>query len=346
VIDSERHGPGGKPVQAARPVINEDLARRLVDGQFPGWADLPLTPVEVSGVDNRTFRLGQQMLLRLPSAECYAKQVDKEQRWLPLLAPRLPLPIPTPVANGVPGEGYPFSWSVYLWLEGESAALGAIGDLTEFAITLAGFLRALQHIDAAEGPGPGPHNFFRGGPLTTYAAESIRAIDALGDEIPGDSVRAVWDDAIAATWAEEPVWFHGDVATGNLLVRDGRLSAVIDFGTSGVGDPACDLVIAWTLLSGPSRDAFRSILGVDSGTWSRGRGWALWKALITLVEHLGRDPLAAGESRRVIERVVADHFCYHFAKDCGGWYQTIAAGNRHQATAERVLNHILPGLPR
>ena len=291
----------------ALPVIDQHLARRLVEGQFPQWAELPLTPVELSGVDNRTFRLGEQMTVRLPSAQCYAPQVDKEQTWLPLLAPRLPLPIPTPVAIGVPGEGYPYWWSVYLWLEGESAVVGAIGDLTEFATTLAGFLRALQHIDAAGGPGPGPHNFFRGGPLTTYAAESIRAIDALGDEIPGEAVRAVWDDAIAATWAGEPVWFHGDVAAGNLLVRDGQLSAVIDFGTSGVGDSACDLVIAWTLLSGPSRDAFRSTLGVDNCTWSRGRGWALWKALITLVEHLGRDPIAAAASRRVIERVVADH---------------------------------------
>jgi aminoglycoside phosphotransferase (APT) family kinase protein len=307
VTDSERHGTDGKPAQAALPVIDEHLARRLVDSQFPQWADLPLTPVELSGVDNRTFRLGQHMTVRLPSAQCYALQVDKEQRWLPRLAPRLPLPIPTPAAIGVPGDGYPYRWSIYSWLEGEPAEVGAIGDLTEFATTLAGFLLALQHIDAAGGPGPGPHNFFRGGPLTTYAAESTRAINALGDEIPGDAVRAVWDHAIAASWAGEPVWFHGDVAEGNLLVRDGQLSAVIDFGTSGVGDPACDLVIAWTLLSGPSRDAFRRTLGVDTGTWSRGRGWALWKALITLVEHRDRDPRAATASRRVIEAVVADH---------------------------------------
>lgn len=288
-------------------MIDEHLARRLVDGQFPQWADLPITPVELSGIDNRTFRLGEQMTVRLPSALGYALQVDKEQTWLPLLAPHLPLPIPTPVARGVPGEGYPYGWSVYRWIEGESAAVGTIGDLPTFATTLAGFLVALQRVDAAEGPGPGPHNFFRGGSLSTYEDEALRAIEALRDDVPGNAVRTVWDDAMAVTWEGEPVWFHGDIATGNLLVRDGRLSAVIDFGTSGVGDPACDMVIAWTLLSGPSRDAFRRTLRVDRGTWSRGRGWALWKALIMLVDERDRDPRAAAVSRGVIERVVADH---------------------------------------
>ena len=201
----------------------------------------------------------------------------------------------------------PHSWSVYPWLEGETAAVCDIGDLTEFASTLAGFLRALRSVDAAEGPSPGPHNFFRGGPLTTYAAETLRAIDVPGDEIPGDAVRAVWDDAIAATWAGEPVWFHGDVATGNLVVRHGRLSAVIDLGTCGAGDPACGVVVAWTLFSVPSQDAFRRTLGVDEGTWSRGRGWALWKALITLVDSRDQDPVAAAASLRIIERIVADH---------------------------------------
>jgi aminoglycoside phosphotransferase (APT) family kinase protein len=289
------------------PVIDEHLARRLVDGQFPQWADLPIAPVEPNGHDNRTFRLGRDLTVRLPSGDWYALQVDKEQRWLPLLAPRLPLPIPTPVAMGAPAEGYPYAWSVYRWLDGETASEETIGDLTGFATTLATFLLALQRIDATDGPTPGPHNFHRGGPLATYADEAIRSIGALGAEIPGDAVRRVWDDAMATSWERDPVWVHGDVATGNLLVRDGRLAAVIDFGTSGVGDPACDVVIAWTLLSGPSRDAFRTTLGVDLGTWSRGRGWALWKALITLVAHLERDPDAAAVPRRVIERVLADH---------------------------------------
>jgi aminoglycoside phosphotransferase (APT) family kinase protein len=280
------------------PAIDEQLARRLIDRQFPQWAGLPIAAVEFGGVDNRTFRLGEDMTVRLPSGEWYALQVAKEQRWLPRLAPQLPLPIPAPLAKGEPDAGYPFSWSVYRWLEGENASAGTIGDMTAFATTLASFLRALRGADVTGGPAPGRHNFYRGGPLSTYADETVRAIASLGEAIDTDAVTTVWDDAVAATWNGEPVWFHGDVAAGNLLVRDGRLAAVIDFGTSGVGDPACDVVIAWTLLDGSSRDAFRRGLGVDPATWSRGRGWALWKALITFES----DPI----SRRVIERVLAD----------------------------------------
>jgi aminoglycoside phosphotransferase (APT) family kinase protein len=251
--------------------------------------------------------VGIELSVRLPSGDWYALQVDKEQRWLPVLAHQLPLPIPTPVAKGAPGHGYPYPWSVYRWLDGKTATYGNIRGLTGFATELAGFLVALRHIDPTDGPAPGPHNFFRGGPLTTYADETLRAVDALGKEIPRDAVLTVWDEAISAVWRGEPVWFHGDVATGNLLVRDGTLAAVIDFGTCGVGDPACDVVIAWTLLSGRSRDAFRSALAVDQGTWARGRGWALWKALITLVGHLERDSAAAALPRRDIQQVLADH---------------------------------------
>jgi aminoglycoside phosphotransferase (APT) family kinase protein len=288
--------------------IDEHLARRLVDRQFPEWADLPITRVEVDGWDNRTYRLGEDLMIRLPSGDWYALQVEKEQRWLPLLAPRLPLPIPAPVARGEPGEGYPYAWSVYRWLDGEVATEARIADMTEFASALAAFLVALQAVDGGGGPPPGRHNFFRGGPLATYAEETVRSIDALGDEIPADAALRVWEDAMAARWEGDPVWFHGDVATGNLLLRDGRLAAVIDFGTSGVGDPACDAVIAWTLLSDESRDRFRSALGVDPGTWSRGRGWALWKALISLVGNLEEvDATAEAGNRRVIDRVLADH---------------------------------------
>jgi aminoglycoside phosphotransferase (APT) family kinase protein len=287
----------------SRPEIDANLARRLVASQFPRWAHLPVTAVEADGWDNRTFRLGDELTLRLPSGDWYALQVDKEQRWLPVLAARLPLPIPTPVARGEPDLGYPYPWSVYRWLDGHLADRTNIADLTAFATDLAEFLVALSRIDPSGGPEPGPHNFFRGGPLSTYAEETHRAIDALGDEIPRDAALRAWDDAMAATWHGDPVWFHGDVATGNLLTRNGNLAAVIDFGTSGVGDPACDTVIAWTLFEGPSRDAFRTTLGADPATWSRGRGWALWKALITL-EPGSPD---GAVPRRVIREVLVDH---------------------------------------
>jgi aminoglycoside phosphotransferase (APT) family kinase protein len=291
----------------APPPVDASLARRLVERQFPQWSHLPVAAVELDGWDNRTFRLGDELTIRLPSGDWYALQVDKEQRWLPVLGPQLPLPIPVPVARGEPGCGFPYPWSVYRWLEGEPASNARIGDPEAFAASLAGFLNALGRIDATGGPAPGPHNFHRGGPLGTYEAETLAAVEALGGEIPAGAVMRVWEDAMATAWEREPVWLHGDVAAGNLLIRDGRLAAVIDFGSSGVGDPACDAVVAWTFLSGPSRDRFRAELGVDRGTWARGRGWALWKALITLAGDQGRDHPDARAARRTIERVLAEH---------------------------------------
>jgi aminoglycoside phosphotransferase (APT) family kinase protein len=282
------------------------LVRRLIAGQFPQWASLPVAPVQWGGWDNRTFHLGAHMLVRLPSAEGYAPQVAKEHRWLPVLAPQLPLPIPAPLGLGAPAEGYPWPWSVYGWLEGESALQRPPSDLTSFAMALAEFLAALQGIDASDGPPPGVHSAFRGGPLTTYDAETRQTISDLGGEIDGQAALEVWDTALSATWHGPPVWFHGDVAAGNLLVREGRLSAVIDFGCAGVGDPACDLSIAWTLFSGQSREAFRAALPLDSGTWARGRGWALWKALITLAEYRFSDATKAAEARRVLNEVLME----------------------------------------
>lgn len=288
-------------------MIDERLARRLVDSQFPRWADLPVRPVDVSGVDNRTFRLGDELSIRLPAGEWYSLQVEKEQRWLPVLAPRLPVPIPVPVARGEPDLGYPYPWSVYRWLDGEPSGQATIGDLTTFAVDVADFLVALATLDPADGPPPGPHNFYRGGPLATYAEDALRAVDDLGDEVPRDAVLAALDDALAAEWHGDPVWFHGDVAVGNLLVRDGKLSAVIDFGGCGVGDPACDVVLAWTLFTDDSRAAFLRTLGVDPATWTRGLGWALWKALIMLRQQLTRDPAGVPETRTVLARILSDH---------------------------------------
>ena len=287
--------------------IDAALVRRLIAAQFPRWAALSVEPVEAGGWDNKTFHLGPHMTVRLPSAAAYAPQVEKEHRWLPTLAPLLPLPIPVPLAKGYPADGYPWRWSVYRWLDGETANAGRIGDLRRFADALARFLSALYRIDPAGGPPSGPHNFFRGGPLTVYDLETRQAIAALGGKIDTDAAGAVWEAALAAPWTGPPVWFHGDVAAGNLLVRNGRLGAVTDFGTSGVGDPACDLAIAWTLLRGESRDAFRAALGLDDATWARGRGWALWKGLITLSEHGHTSTPEARGARGVIDEVLADH---------------------------------------
>jgi aminoglycoside phosphotransferase (APT) family kinase protein len=233
--------------------------------------------------------------------------VEKEHRWLPVLAPRLPLPIPVPLAKGAPDKGYPWPWSVYRWLAGEQASPQRIADPPRFAFDLARFLVALQAIDPAGGPPPGPHNFFRGGPLTVYDAETRQTIETLGGEIDAAVATEAWEAALAATWDGPPVWVHGDVAQGNLLVEDGRMSAVIDFGSSGVGDPACDTTIAWTLLAGAGREAFRAALPADAATWARGRGWALWKALITLAGARETDLAVAASARRVIDDLLAEH---------------------------------------
>ena len=305
----------GREIVNPRPVdlpamtiaIDASLVRQLVAAQFPHWADLPITPAVPQGWDNRTFRLGADLSVRVPSAAGYVPQVEKEHRYLPRLAPLLPLPIPVPLAQGAPGAGYPFPWSVYRWLPGETAATARIDDPSAFATTLAQFLAALQRIDPAGGPPPGPHNFFRGGPVATYDADTRRAIEALRGEINAAAATAVWDAALAAPWPGPPVWVHGDVAPGNLLVRDGQLAAVIDWGGAAVGDPACDLVIAWTFLADEGREAFRAALPLDRETWARARGWALWKALITVAGHADTAAPEAARSRQIIDDVLADH---------------------------------------
>ncbi|WP_245861256.1 aminoglycoside phosphotransferase family protein [Compostimonas suwonensis] len=293
-----------------RALVDDELVARLIGSQFPRWAGLPVRPVEHSGWDNRTFRLGDELLVRLPSGRGYVPQVQKEHRWLPALAPRLPLPIPAPLAQGEPGAGYPFIWSVYGWIEGEPASIAPLGDPLVFATELAGFLRALRAIDASDGPAAGAHSAFRGAPLEVYDDETRRALAVLGDRVPADA-RAVWQAALDSPFAGPPVWFHGDVAAGNLLVRQGRLAAVLDFGCSGVGDPACDTTIAWTMLTGDSREAFRAELALDEATWARGRGWALWKSLITLAGQVDAPADAAertvAEARRVLAEVLDDH---------------------------------------
>lgn len=288
-----------------------ELARRLVAEQFSEWSELPVREVELSGWDNRTYRLGDELSVRLPRSRHYQEQVAKEQRWLPILAPQLPLPIPQPVAHGRPGLGYPYEWSVYRWLPGSPARPDLIEDPVAFARAVGEFLVALRGCDATGGPLPGQHNWWRGAPFEVYAEEALtalRELSDLGELSPAETAAAstVLEDADASSWPGPPVWLHGDVAYGNLLVDEGRLAAVIDFGCSGVGDPACDLVLVWTLLPPSARSTYADALELDHGTWTRGRGWCLWKALITVVGSRDIDPAAAEEARRVIHEVLTD----------------------------------------
>ncbi|MFG2405434.1 aminoglycoside phosphotransferase family protein [Streptomyces brevispora] len=295
------------PHPDGRAGIDAALVKRLIDAQFPRWSGLPVTPVEVDGWDNRTYRLGDAMTVRLPTAAGYVPAVAKEHHWLPRLAPSLPVAVPPVLALGAPGEGYPFPWSVRRWLRGETAAPDRIDDLPRFAVSVADFLIALRRCDASDAPLAGEHSCYRGAPPAHYDEETRRCLTALGDHVDTDRARTVWEAALTTRWSGPPVWFHGDIAPGNLLVADGELTAVIDFGTSGTGDPACDLVIAWGMFSGDSREAFRHAVGQDAGTWARARGWALWKALLKLTEHIGTDPSQAARELRVVEAVLADH---------------------------------------
>jgi aminoglycoside phosphotransferase (APT) family kinase protein len=281
--------------------IDAALVERLVAAQFPQWAGLPVRPVELDGWDNRTYRLGDDLTVRLPSHPAYAAAVAKEQEWLPRLAPYLPVPVPVPVGRGRPGCGYPLPWTVNRWLPGTTADPARIDDVAAFAADLAGFLVALRTVDAAGGPKAGDHSFHRGGNLGAYDEETRTCLAALADRPWAAEALEVWEVALDSRWTAAPVWVHGDVATGNLLVRDGRLSAVIDFGCSAVGDPACDLVIAWTFLPDQAREVFRAGVDLDEASWARARGWALWKALRGLVD--GPDPL----NERTVARLLTEH---------------------------------------
>ncbi len=293
--------PASKEVE-----IDPALLRRLLTGQFPEWAGLPLRPVASAGTDNAIFRLGEDLCVRLPRLERAAGQVEKEQRWLPHLKP-LPLDVPVPLGKGQPAEGYPFAWSVYGWIEGQNAILERLDDPDEAAVTLADFQKALQRVDAFGGPLSGTHNEFRGVPLAQRDPLTRVAIDSLRDLFDGKALSAVWEAALAAPpWRDHPVWIHGDIQSGNLLARAGRIRAVIDFGLLGVGDPACDLIIAWSLLPAKSRRMFRTALEVDEATWMRGRGWALSISLIALAYYLNSNPVLANISRHTIEEVLAD----------------------------------------
>lgn len=291
-----------------RITVDAEQVRRLVREQLPQWAELPVRPVADGGWDNWTFRLGADMVVRLPSAAEYAEAVEKEHRWLPVLASHLPLPVPVALARGLPGAGYPFVWSVYAWLDGQTVSVAPPADPIAFAVELADFLIALRAIDTAGGPWPGLHNWFRGGPLQTYDALTRGALAELDGHLDVSAAAELWTTVLTTPWDGDARWFHGDVAPGNLLTRGGHLAAVIDFGTCGVGDPACDLAAAWTLMTGEARQVFRDRLAVDDATWERGRGWALWKT-ITTCSYTCEDAEDAEEfarARRVLSEILSE----------------------------------------
>ena len=288
--------------------IDAPLVRRLLDAQFPEWADLPIEPVLPRGTDNALYRLGDEMVARLPRTERTSTRLKKERRWLPRIAPLLPLAVPRPLAEGTPADDYPFAWSVYRWLNGENATPDRIADEKQLALDLAEFVAALQRIDPTPGPPPGEHNFFRGAPLASRDAATRAAIAALRTELDAPTVTAAWEDALRAPeWHSAPIWIHGDLDARNVLVKNSRLSAVVDFGGLGVGDPACDAMAAWKLFSAEARNVFRTALAIDEANCVRSKGWALSQALIALAYYTEEtNAVLVGESRRWLAAVLAD----------------------------------------
>lgn len=288
--------------------ISQNLVETLVKTQFPAYAGLSISKVKSAGTDNALYRLGDEIVVRLPRIQSATLQIDKEHRWLPMLASQLPLAIPVPIAKGKPMADYPFAWSIYSWLAGTPAEITALDDLAQAAKSLAAFLHALQKIDTQDAPLAGEHNFERGVPLAERDTATRAAINSLTDMIDTDIAYKAWDEALAApVWQSDPVWIHGDLQSGNLLAHNGTLRAVIDFGGLAIGDPACDLQVAWNLFTGTSREVFKATMNVDDAMWARGRGWALSIGVIALPYYKETNPVLAGIAQTAIEAVLTDY---------------------------------------
>jgi aminoglycoside phosphotransferase (APT) family kinase protein len=281
-----------------------ELVRRLLAAQQPQWADLPIERVLSTGTANAMFRVGDEVVARLPLRPSSVPPLDTEHRWLPVFAPHLPLAVPVPLAMGEPTDEFPWPWSMLPWFDGEDATTAAL-DLTQAARDIAHLIRSLQALDPAAGPESMVAYCGRGVPLAMRDQMTRQSLDASRGLIDVDAVTAEWERALhAPTWDSPPVWVHGDIAAGNLIARDGRLSALIDWGTLAVGDPACDLIVAWELLDAASREVLRTELAVDDATWARGRGWALSTAILALPYYEHTNPFMAAQARHKLDALL------------------------------------------
>ncbi len=278
-----------------------ELVRELLRSQFPHWAGLPVERVDSAGTDNAMYRLGDDLAVRLPRIHWAVDVVAKEQRWLPVLAPQLPLSAPLPVAAGEPAPAFPHPWGVVRWLPGAPADLARIEDPVDLAHDLAAFVRVLRAVDSTGGP-----RHHRGGPVRAMEDMVHAGVAGLRGEVDGKAVLAAWERIVAAPdHAGDPVWFHGDLSYLNLLARDGRLAGVVDWGTCGVGDPAIDTIVAWSLLPPAARAAYREALGVDDASWARGQGWVL-TGVYGIPYYRETNPELVTNAIRGIEAVLAD----------------------------------------
>jgi aminoglycoside phosphotransferase (APT) family kinase protein len=281
--------------------IDAELVGRLLAAQFPQLTGLPIREVRSAGTVNAIYRLGDHLCARLPRVRSWAPDLDKEWHWLPKLAPRLSLRIPEPVGKGHPGSSYPFSWAIYRWIDGQPYADELVEDEHQAAADLAQFVLQLRRVAPDGAP--------RGGrkPLRELDAVTRAAIASARGAIDSDAATAAWERALQApAWSGTPVWIHTDLLRPNLLVHDGRLRAVLDFGGAGVGDPAADVIAAWSVFNQIGRAVFRRALQVDDGTWDRARGFALHQAALIIPYYAETNPGFVAPATRTVNEILTD----------------------------------------
>lgn len=285
--------------------VSLSLAKALVTSQFPKWSKLDIWPIPSSGTDNTIFRLGENMCLRFPKFMRTEINLKKEYIWLPRLTP-LPLQIPKPLAMGIPEMDYPCNWCILSWIDGNTAATNHFFDDHRAAKVIGEFINALQLVDTDGGPKSGPHNNHRGVPLIERNQLTREAILKLNAEFEESNLLGLWEETLEVPpWNKAPVWLHGDIHSDNMLTNSGHLNAVIDFGLSGVGDPACDLMVGWTQFNPKTRNSFRKSIRVDDTTWDRGKGWALSWAVIALAHYNRSNSFFANMSRITINQIIS-----------------------------------------
>ncbi len=288
------------PMHADEVEVDDDTVRSLLAAQCPAWAGRALSRVPDSGTDNAIYRLGDELGVRLPRIHWAVDQVEKEWRWLGRLAPYLPAPVPVPLLKGDPGHGYPYPWLVYPWVNGTSLDKGTVGSLDRIVLDVAAFVVALREAPVDGGPPPRR----RGRPMAPLDREVRWAVGKLDGLVDTGRALRVWEAALeAGPWTEAPVWVHGDLLPGNIVVRDGRLRGVIDWSGAGVGDPACDAMLGWSLPP-VARGTYREAAGFDDATWARARGWVVEQTTLFIPYYTSTLPDAVAQAKQRLHRAI------------------------------------------
>lgn len=286
--------------------VAQELAQSLIDRQFPVWSYLPLKKIDSAGTDNSVYRLGDEMAVRFPVSVSAAEQITKEHSWLPKLS-SFAVAIPVIIGAGQPATEFPFPWSVVNWIDGKDAVSENVSDWLKMAEDLGQFVSVLRGQNTLGAPTAGKHNGYRGTALVNLDQVARYAMNDLEDIFDKACLLKIWEQALGIEpWAGAPVWIHGDIHAANIIVRNGSLAGIIDFGLMGVGDPACDLALAWSLLPTHARDVFRAAANVNEPTWQRGKGWGLYIGVIALSYYRERNAILSGIAETAISAVIED----------------------------------------